>query len=183
MKGLRLKRGRTPKLCRIGAIAPRQGGWTLFGLPASPATARRGKLRAELMSPMLPQRRPILVVEDHPEMLDAVVTVLERQGWAAVPARNGEEALEQLNQGLRPSLFLVDLMLPKVSGWALLQHVREQAHLREIPTLVITGFPRENLRVMADVVLHKPVDYDRLVNAVRDLTESGSLRTRRTSTV
>jgi CheY-like chemotaxis protein len=84
---------------------------------------------------------PILVVEDHPEMLDTVVTVLERQGWAAVTARNGEEALDQLKNGLRPSLLLIDLMLPKVSGWDLLQNVLEEPEWREIPTLVITGSP------------------------------------------
>jgi CheY-like chemotaxis protein len=109
-------------------------------------------------------------------MRDALVTVLEREGCAVVAASNGEEALDQLNRGLRPSLLLIDLMLPRVSGWDLLQHLREQSELREIPTLVVTGFPRENLRVTANVVLYKPIDHDRLINAVRDLIESSSFQ-------
>jgi two-component system chemotaxis sensor kinase CheA len=67
-------------------------------------------------------------------MRDALVTVLEREGWAVVAASNGEEALDHLNRGLRSSLLLIDLMLPRVSGWDLLQHLREQSELREIPT-------------------------------------------------
>ena len=120
---------------------------------------------------MSPGGGPILVVEDHPELLDAVVTLLQDEGWTAIGASNGEEAIVRLNGGLRPSLVVIDLMLPKVSGWDLLQHLQETPGLQEIPTLVISGFPRDSLRVTADIVLSKPVDYDRLVAAVRHLIE------------
>jgi CheY-like chemotaxis protein len=124
-----------------------------------------------------------LVVEDHDDTLNAVVAMLDCLGLAIVTANNGEEAKRQLDGGLRPQLVLVDLMLPKVSGWDLLQYLREQPELRQIPTVVMTGFPRENLRVAADVVLHKPVDYDRLINAVRSLIEPGSQRSTRSAAV
>jgi CheY-like chemotaxis protein len=120
---------------------------------------------------MSPGGGPILVVEDHPEMLDAVVTLLQHEGWTAIGTGNGEEAINRLNGGLRPSLVVIDLMLPKVSGWDLLQHLQETPGLREVPTLVLSGFPRESLRVTADIVLSKPVDYDRLVAAVRHLID------------
>ena len=109
-------------------------------------------------------------------MLDALVALLEREGWCVVPASDGQEALDQLARGLRPKLAVIDLMLPKVSGWDLLQHFREQPEFSGIRTLVISGFPRQNLRVTADVVLHKPVDHDRLIAAVRSLIEPGSDR-------
>ena len=115
-----------------------------------------------------------LVVEDDFDTLNAVVAVLERAGLTVVTAGNGKDAIRQLDGGLRPRLMLIDLMLPKVSGWDLLQYLREQPELRQIPTVVLTGFPRENLRVGADVVLHKPVDYDRLITTVRNLIEPGS---------
>jgi CheY-like chemotaxis protein len=120
---------------------------------------------------MPPSTASVLVVEDDPDTLDAVVAVLERLGLAVVTADDGEDAIGQLEKGLRPQLMLVDLMLPKVSGWDLLQRVREDPELREIPTVVVTGFPRENLRVAADVVLYKPVDHDRLIKTVLDLIE------------
>jgi CheY-like chemotaxis protein len=127
--------------------------------------------------------RTVLVVEDDLDTLNAVVAVLERLGLAVATADNGEEAKSQLDRGLRPQLMLIDLMLPKVSGWDLLQYLREEPQLREIPTVVITGFPRENLRVAADVVLHKPVDYDRLVNTVLNLIEPGARSITRTTAV
>ena len=129
------------------------------------------------------QNASALVVEDDYDTVNAVVAVLERLGLDVVTAGNGEEAIRQLDGGLRPQLMLIDLMLPKVSGWDLLQFLREQPELSQIPTVVITGFPRENLRVTADVVLHKPVDYDRLINTVRSLIEPGSRRSIRTATV
>lgn len=116
---------------------------------------------------------PILVVEDDSDVRDAIVTVLERQGWATVTVADGAEAVAQLEQ-LQPRLVLIDLMMPRMSGWELLQHLRETREWGEIPTLVLTGFPRENLRVTADAVLHKPVDYDRLIKAVRRLIEPGA---------
>lgn len=124
-----------------------------------------------------------MVVEDDNDTLNAIVAVLERLGLAILTADNGEEAISQLDKGLRPQLMLIDLMLPKVSGWDLLQYLREKPELREIPTVVMTGFPRENLRVAANVVLHKPVDYDRLVNTVLNLIEPGSRSITRTTAV
>jgi len=123
----------------------------------------------------------VLIVEDDHDTLNAVVAVLERLGLAVVTASDGEDAIRQLDKGLRPKLLLVDLMLPKVSGWDLLQHVRERPELRQVPTVVVTGFPRENLRVAADIVLHKPVDPDRLVKTVLDLIERGSRSIARTA--
>ena len=105
-------------------------------------------------------------------MLDAIITLLQGDCWTVVGARDGQEALDQLNMGLQPAVVVIDLMLPRVSGWDLLQHLRDTTELRGIPTLVISGFPRENLRVKADVILHKPVDPDRLLSAVRQLVES-----------
>ena len=140
-----------------------------------------GQSFAPTISAML-QTASALLVEDDYDTVNAVVAVLERLGLVVLTAGSGEEAIRQLDGGLRPQLMLIDLMLPKVSGWDLLQFLREHPELSQIPTVVITGFPRENLRVTADVVLHKPVDYDRLVNTVRNLIEPGSRSSTRTAT-
>jgi two-component system, sensor histidine kinase and response regulator len=111
----------------------------------------------------------VFVVEDDADTMAALVKLLEDKGLSVVTATNGEQAISQLSDGLRPRLMLIDLMLPKVSGWDVLQYLREVPELSDIPKIVMTAFPRANLRVNADVVLHKPVDYDRLINAVLDL--------------
>lgn len=126
---------------------------------------------------------PILLVEDNPDTQNAVVAFLELKGLAVVTATAGAEAIRLLGAGLRPSVMLIDLMLPDVTGWDVLQHLREEPDLRDIPTVVITAFPRETLRVVADAVLHKPFDYDRLINTVLGLIEPGFCRSSGTSAV
>jgi CheY-like chemotaxis protein len=126
---------------------------------------------------------PILLVEDNLDTRNAVVAFFELKGLAVVTATDGAEAIGRLEAGLRPSVMLVDLMLPEVTGWDLLQHLREEPELREIPTVVITAFPRETLRVVADAVLHKPFDYNRLLSTVLGLIELGSRRSSGTSAV
>jgi CheY-like chemotaxis protein len=126
---------------------------------------------------------PVFVIEDDADTMAAVVKLLEDNGWPVVTATNGEQAINQLSDGLRPGLIVIDLMLPKVSGWDVLQHLREVPELSDIPKIVMTAFPRANLRVTAEVVLHKPVDYDRLINAVLDLLGPGSRRSRGITTI
>jgi CheY-like chemotaxis protein len=128
---------------------------------------------------MLSSAASVLVVDDDRDSLNALRAILEPLGLAIVTADNGEEAIKQLDRGLRPKLVLIDLMLPRVSGWDLLQYVRERPELRDIRTAVVTGFPRENLRVTADAVLHKPVNHDRLVSTVLKLIERDSPDTAR----
>jgi CheY-like chemotaxis protein len=112
---------------------------------------------------------PVFVIEDDEDTMAALVHLLEDKGLSVVTATNGEEAISQLSDGLRPRLVLIDLMLPKVFGWDVLQYLREVPELSDIPKIVMTAFPRASLRVNADVVLHKPVDYDRLIKTVLDL--------------
>jgi CheY-like chemotaxis protein len=139
----------------------------------------QGTFALTIKRPMLSSGASVLVVDDDRDSLNAVRAVLERLGLAIVTADNGEDAIRQLDNGLRPRLVLIDLMLPGVSGWDLLQYVREKPELRDIRTAVVTGFPRENLRVTADAVLHKPVSQDRLVNTVLKLIERDSAGTAR----
>ena len=149
----------------------------VLGAPRNSAGLTADTFEPTIRAQMSHGTASVLVVEDDPDTLNAVVAVLGRLGLTTVAAGNGEDAIRQLDKGLRPQLMLIDLMLPKVSGWDLLQYVREQPELRDTPTVVVTGFPRENLRVAADVVLYKPVDHDRLIKTVLDLIERGSRST------
>jgi DNA-binding response OmpR family regulator len=60
-------------------------------------------------------------------------------------------------------------MLPRVSGFDLITHLRTDLELRMIPTVVITAMPKEDVRVIADVVFHKPLAFDALMMSVRSL--------------
>ena len=59
----------------------------------------------------------ILLVEDDLDSRNALVAFLELKGLAVVTATDGAEAIGRLEAGLRPSVMLIDLMLPEVTGW------------------------------------------------------------------
>jgi CheY-like chemotaxis protein len=110
----------------------------------------------------------ILIVEDHGDTQAALLHLLTQQGFSVLTADNGQQALDLLEGGLRPRLILLDLMLPRVSGADLLTQLHADQVLRQVPVIVITAAPRERVQhLVADAVLHKPLDYERLVTAIR----------------
>jgi CheY-like chemotaxis protein len=126
----------------------------------------------------------ILLVEDDPKDVELTLTGLAEYNLAneVVIARDGEEALDYLyrrgNYQSRangnPAVMLLDLKLPKVNGFEVLQHVRADDNLKMIPVVVLTSSHEERdlvqsykLGVNAYVV--KPVDFHQFVNAVKEL--------------
>ena len=68
------------------------------------------------------QMTKILLVEDDKDVREALSTLLEHAGYCVIPAQNGKEALEQLNRG--PSLIILDIMLPDISGYEISTKIR-----------------------------------------------------------
>jgi two-component system, chemotaxis family, chemotaxis protein CheY len=112
---------------------------------------------------------PVLVVEDNEDLCLVVTTLLEGAGFDVVIARNGREALLRLEQGLRPSMILLDLMMPEMSGEELGEHLRELRFDR-IPLVVWSGGKQAEdvaRRLGAAAFLRKPSDWDAILDAVR----------------
>jgi CheY-like chemotaxis protein len=120
----------------------------------------------------VPSSKRILIVEDHADTRASLYQLLTREGFSVLTADNGQQALDLLDRGIRPALVLIDLMLPKVSGLDLITHLRTDPELRVIPTVVITALPKDEVRVIADVVLHKPLDFEPLLATVHHLIRS-----------
>ena len=115
-----------------------------------------------------PDRPCILIVDDDADLMAFLFTVLIEAGYSIVAASHGQQALDMLEQGLRPHLILIDLMLPRVSGFDVLNQIRTDRSLRTIPRIVITGQPEPGA-VVADAVFQKPFDHDELLRAIRTL--------------
>jgi DNA-binding response OmpR family regulator len=119
-------------------------------------------------------RDRILVVEDDPDTLALLFSALTRDGYSVLTADDGQQAMDLLIRGIRPRLMIVDLMMPKVSGTDLLAHVRTDPDLRTMATIVITGMPRDQVKVVADAVFTKPIDLQALMLRVRALHRSAN---------
>jgi CheY-like chemotaxis protein len=117
----------------------------------------------------MPNSEPILLVEDHADTAAALFQILTARGYSVSIAENGQQALDILDRGVRPRLILVDLMLPRVSGWELLSYLQSDPELRHTPTVVITGVPKHQVRVIADAVFSKPLDFYTLASTIDQL--------------
>lgn len=114
----------------------------------------------------------ILVVDDDAGIRGTVQAILEDEGYTVSSAVNGIEALESIRQA-RPTLVLLDLQMPVMNGWEVLQRLRESQ--TGIPVVFMTaGFraQAEAERYSADGHLAKPFDLDDLLNVVEQFSES-----------
>ncbi|MGH2377661.1 MAG: response regulator [Candidatus Limnocylindria bacterium] len=111
--------------------------------------------------------RPVLLVDDDPDTLDAERSVLNENGFRVSTARNGDEALVAMQQD-PPSVIVLDIQMPGVDGRSFARELRQQ--LRHVPLVVVTGAPdprREADRCNAEAYLAKPFDTEDLVRVVR----------------
>jgi CheY-like chemotaxis protein len=109
----------------------------------------------------------ILVVEDDEGAREALSDILREEGFDVRLAANGREALEQLEEGMRPCVILLDLVMPVMDGWEFRQRQLRHEGLAPIPVVVLTATAGDGPEaVPASDVLRKPVDFDALLERV-----------------
>jgi len=87
---------------------------------------------------MFPEQ-PILVVDDHSDVKEAMRAVLEAEGYRVLTADSGLQALELLERGLRPALIILDLMMPEMDGWEFRARQLARRDLAAIPTIIYSA--------------------------------------------
>jgi two-component system, chemotaxis family, chemotaxis protein CheY len=113
----------------------------------------------------------VLVVEDEPDALESTLELLRLEGYNALGARHGEEALALLRAGKRPALILLDLKMPVMDGFEFCDAVAQDDRLAEIPIAVVTAsasLDRVPSRRNNAGFFVKPVNFDRLLRVVRN---------------
>jgi two-component system, chemotaxis family, chemotaxis protein CheY len=112
----------------------------------------------------------VLIVDDDVDLLEAVALILEQCGYRILTATSGEQALEQLRVGPRPSLILFDLMMPGMNGWTLRQKLLDTPEYADIPAVVLSGdhmVLRNAPPPRCTSTLKKPVDLATLLQVVK----------------
>jgi CheY-like chemotaxis protein len=79
----------------------------------------------------------ILIVEDEPAMLVALVDTFTRAGFVVLQARNGEEGLEQVEKN--PDIVLLDVVMPKMDGIEMLRRMQADNFMKDIPVIILTN--------------------------------------------
>jgi CheY-like chemotaxis protein len=115
---------------------------------------------------------PVLIVDDSAEARDDFGALLESDGYRVVAASDGREALGLLRRlrsdGIMPCLILLDLTMPRMSGWDFRAEQTRDETLAPIPVVVLSADPLAMLAKNsgAAAVLQKPADPDALLAAV-----------------
>lgn len=120
----------------------------------------------------------MLVVDDDPDILEALAEILEVEGFEIRRARNGQEALERLGPP-SPQLILLDLMMPVMDGWEFAQKLRQRSDARAIPIIVLSA--DRNVGSKAREIgavghLAKPFELNELLHLVRSSLDNASLQ-------
>jgi CheY-like chemotaxis protein len=105
----------------------------------------------------------ILVVEDSPEVSEAIVTLLEQQGYRVNAVANGEEAIEALHRE-KPCVVFVDLIMPVLSGLDLIDAMKMDETLAQIPVVAMTA---SHLRPRGVMTLSKPFGVNGLLGVAK----------------
>jgi len=118
----------------------------------------------------------VMVVDDEPDIVYLVSMMLDLRGYEVVTAHSGSECLEKLQEEL-PDLILLDLMMPIMDGWEVLDRIRADERLKSIPVVILTA-----KQLTADVVhkkaeyiteyLVKPITQEGLISVIEDIVSA-----------
>ena len=120
---------------------------------------------------MGPMRRihSVLLVEDDRELHEAMTAILDAEGYRVIGAFDGQQALDRLREGVRPSLILLDLMLPVKNGSQFRAEQLADPRFAAIPVIAYSGDARVADTARALCVEHwfqKPVNFGAMLEAV-----------------
>jgi CheY-like chemotaxis protein len=115
----------------------------------------------------------VLVVDDDESICEALKSSLEIFGYDVVTAHNGAEALETLKHSTRPSVIILDMMMPVMDGEAFLRARRDEPLFQAIPVVVMTAFPHVKAEG-ANTLLKKPVALETLLRVLSEICPTGT---------
>ena len=127
--------------------------------------------------PTTGQQKTIQIIDDQPFFINMQQTMLQKQGYRVLSAPNGPEGLAQAKQH-KPDVILLDIEMPGMDGFAVLEKLKQDETLKETPVIILTGSQDQKLnerafRAGAIITILKSVAGDRLVNMIRLALEKG----------
>jgi len=122
----------------------------------------------------------VLVVDDDPDIVTFVVTVLEENGYTSLIAKNGEAGMSKAIEE-RPDMIILDILMPKESGIKMYRGLKDDESLKKIPVIVLSGIARRTFLRSQEALtgpgnqsapepeayLEKPVEPEELAEMIR----------------
>ena len=79
----------------------------------------------------------ILIVDDDPDILEGILTILESQPYRLATARDGKKCIEMIEEDI-PDLLILDLLMPRMDGWGVIREMRSEPRFASVPIMVLT---------------------------------------------
>ncbi|HVF82079.1 MAG TPA: response regulator transcription factor [Flavisolibacter sp.] len=122
---------------------------------------------------MEPKGRKVLIADDEPDILEILKYNLEKEGYAVITAKDGDEALDKAKHGA-PDLIVLDMMMPKKSGMEVCEILRAQTAFRDTLIMFLTAINDETTQLKgfdtgADDYVSKPISTSVFVSKVNAL--------------
>ena len=117
-------------------------------------------------------KKTVLIADDEPNIVISLEYLLEQAGYRVVVAHDGQEALDAVVRE-RPDLVLLDVMLPRLSGFDVCQKIREEASLQAVRVVMLTAKGREvemskGIALGADAYVTKPFSTKELLAQIAE---------------
>ncbi|TCM75055.1 response regulator transcription factor [Rhodovulum steppense] len=116
----------------------------------------------------------VLLIEDEPNIIEAIRFILSREGWRVDTHADGSTAYDRVS-AIRPDIVILDVMLPGRSGFDILRDIRADTGLNGLPVLMLTAKGQVKDREMAERIgasrfMAKPFSNTEVLASVRELT-------------
>ena len=125
---------------------------------------------------MAENKKTILVVDDEPDVLTFLTTLLQDNGYETMTAENGEEAFDRVKEK-RPDLVSLDITMPETSGVRFYRNIKESEDWKGIPIIIVTGISGEFEKFIStrkqvpppEGYISKPIDEQELLGLIKKL--------------
>jgi two-component system, OmpR family, alkaline phosphatase synthesis response regulator PhoP len=127
------------------------------------------------------EKKLILVVDDDPDLVEAVSMKVESKGYRVAKAYDGVEAMDRIKEE-KPALVILDVMMPRKNGWAVCDEIKREESLKDIIVILLTAVAdavqttsythHDGKTTLADDYIPKPIDMDELMRIVDDYLAS-----------
>lgn len=116
--------------------------------------------------------KKIMVVDDEPDLCETIKARLEAQNYNCITALSGQEGLDKVSQ-FKPDLIILDLMMPVMDGFTVLEKLKENIETSKIPVVILTALENEDsakraLALKAEGYIVKPFEPDALLFTIRE---------------
>lgn len=118
-------------------------------------------------------KKKILIIDDEKDVVAELLLRLEAEGWEILAAYDGEEGLKK-TRDQKPDLVLLDIVMPKLSGYQVCRKIKDDPEIKEIPVIMLTAKSDASTKFTAKDIgsegyVTKPFDSEKLVEKINKL--------------